>query len=348
MLKKIIKISLIVLEIAIGVPVLALVVYLIYAFATELMESIPLFLFFLSVIGLLLGMLWPSLIMWWGGKKMRTRKMALIIFGSMAAIFLFWFGITYVLPIYNFQEKISEIEYKYNINLEYKNPPRPAYAKTNVTALSEKDEAELARYIKIFYEEINKYPQDFIKNIDLREVVFVKNISVTQKLNEKTVTHYRAAYPDYPNEVLFYDIYYGKFYKPYEREIIHHELYHMVEEEINGSSYYKDPIWASFNDPKFKYKSGGAQAYEDKLDISSKPPKGFISTYSTYGLEEDKAEIFANLMIPKLSKKLYSLAAHDPILAKKMEYMKKFLSKHSKYMNEYFWQNIRNCKSNKC
>ena len=342
MLLKIIKISLIVLGIAVAVSVLSFVIYLIYEFAIGLMESTPLFIFLLSVLGLLLGMLKPSLLMWWTRKKMRTRKMVLIIFGSMAAIFLFWFGIAYVLPVYNFQEKIAEIERKYNIDLEYENPPRSSYPRTDFIILSKIDMIEFARYIRLFYEEFTRYPQDFIKNINLRRIVFVKKLSVTLELNGKTVTQYRPGIPDDKKEVLFLNIYYGVSDQIYQRGIIHHELYHMIEEEINGSGYYKDPVWASFNDLNFKYGSGGATAYENNYVSGIPKSGGFISNYSTYGLEEDKAEIFRYLMVPKPSKLLHSLAAHDPILAKKVKYMKNFISKHSKYMNESFWQKILN------
>ncbi|MDP2672684.1 MAG: hypothetical protein Q8O84_02645, partial [Nanoarchaeota archaeon] len=62
-------------------------------------------------------------------------------------------------PIY--QKQISEIENKYNINIEYENPPHSSYPGSNVVVLSQDDEEELAKYINLFYIEFNKYPQDF-------------------------------------------------------------------------------------------------------------------------------------------------------------------------------------------
>lgn len=228
-----------------------------------------------------------------------------------------------------YQKQISEIEYKYNIDIEYQNPPNSSYFGSNFVVLSEEDDNELEKYVPIFYEEFNKYPQDFIKNVDLREVAFVKNFSVDGQ--------HRAAYPDDSQEVLFYDIYFGNYDTDYQKEVIHHEFYHMIEEEINGDAYYKDPIWASFNDPNFKYGSGGVLAYDDPEYANAVPEDGFISVYSTYGLEEDKAEVFANLMVPELAKEMYSKAANDPALDKKVKYMKDFISEHSEYMNEDFW-----------
>lgn len=233
-------------------------------------------------------------------------------------------------PVY--QKQMSEIEHKYNIDLEYKNPPNSSYHGSNFVLLSESDESKLAKYVSLFYMEFNRYPQDFIKNVDLRKVAFVKNLSVGGQ--------YRAAEADSTNEVLFYDVHIGSYNETYQKGVIHHEFYHMIEEEINGDPYYQDPVWASFNDPNFKYGSGGTSAYDDSGYENKVLEAGFISVYSTYALEEDKAEIFANLMMPKLAEEMYSKTTNDPILAKKVDYMKDFLSKYSEHMDEDFWQNI--------
>ncbi len=233
------------------------------------------------------------------------------------------------------QDKISEIEHKYNIELEYKTLPVLSYSKysANVTVLSEEDKDALAKYVDIFYMEFNRYPQDFIKNTGLKKIAFVKNLSV--------IGQNRAAMPLPKIKTVFYDIYLGNDDKEYQQEVIHHEFYHLIEANINGDSYYKDPVWAKFNNPNFRYGSGGASAYDNPEQYTNKVPEsGFISTYSTYGLEEDKAEIFANLMVPKLYKEMHSKIANDAILNKKVNYMKDFLSKYSEHMNEDFWQKI--------
>ena len=233
-------------------------------------------------------------------------------------------------PVY--QKQMSEIEHKYNIDLEYKNPPNSSYHGSNFVLLSESDESKLAKYVSLFYREFNRYPQDFIKNVDLRKVAFVKNLSVGGQ--------YRAAEADSTNEVLFYDVHIGSYNETYQKGVIHHEFYHMIEEEINGDPYYQDPVWASFNDPNFKYGSGGTSAYDDSGYENKVLEAGFISVYSTYALEEDKAEIFANLMVPELAKEMHSKANNDTILDKKIDYMKNFISKYSEHMNEDFWQTV--------
>lgn len=233
------------------------------------------------------------------------------------------------------QEKISEIENKYNIEIEYKSLPILNYSRysANVTVLSEEDNDALSNYVDIFYVEFNRYPQDFIKNVGLKKVAFVKNLSV--------IGQYRGAMPIGEIETLFYDIYIGNYNKLHEQEDIHHEFYHLIEWNINGDMYYKDPTWAAFNDPTFTYGSGGASAYTNLEEYKNKViENGFVSTYSTYGLEEDKAEIFANLMVPELYRSMILRTANDTILNNKVNYMKNFLSKHSQNMNEDFWNKI--------
>lgn len=238
------------------------------------------------------------------------------------------------------QEKISELENKYNIVLQYKTLPALSYSKysANVTVLSEEEDSDaLAEYIDLFYVEFNRYPQDFIRNVGLKRVAFVKNLSV--------IGQNRAAMPIPEIETLFYDIYLGNNDEMYQRKDIHHEFYHLIEWNINGDMYYKDPAWAAFNDPTFEYGSGGASAYTNFDQYASRVASnvlesGFISVYSTYGLEEDKAEIFANLMVPERYRNMLLKTTEDEILNKKVNYMKDFLSKHSENMNEDFWIQI--------
>ncbi len=79
---------------------------------------------------------------------------------------------------------------------------------------------------------------------------------------------------------------------------MHHEFYHLIEYnliEYNSFKdfYYKDPDWNSLNSKDFTYGKGGASAYSDSTFANEKHPfDGFVTEYSTYGLEEDKAEIY--------------------------------------------------------
>jgi hypothetical protein len=187
-------------------------------------------------------------------------------------------------------------------------------------------------YVELFVEEFSKYPADFIKASGLKRVELVEGLAVGSQ--------FRAAVPNYVFDVLYYDVSYV-YNQRYTRHVVHHEFYHMLEHEWNGSTHYQDPNWARLNDKGFKYGDGGTQAY-GRGDVWSfiHPRPGFMNLYSTYGLEEDKAEVWAVLFVPDNWKLVKSAVAEDPILRAKVEYMRDFGRSKSASMDSLFWGSV--------
>ncbi|MCK4325439.1 hypothetical protein KAW55_01635, partial [bacterium] len=227
---------------------------------------------------------------------------------------------------------VSEIEIKYSISLSYKNI-KATWKEIKYTTAAKSDYDRLLSYLRLFQEEFNKYPKEFIKKTKLKLVVFVKNLSCAGQ--------FRAAVPDYYKEILFYDFAYGPCNTIYHRHVIHHEFYHMIEEQFNGDPSWKDPKWAKFNDKDFKYGEGGAAAYgKPNLYPVTHPQKGFTSLYSMSGLEEDKANIYACLLVGSENRKIAKWIKEDDILKKKINYMKTFLFGICKDMNAEYWKKL--------
>lgn len=228
---------------------------------------------------------------------------------------------------------ISEIESKYPVKLSYKNIPKATWKEIKYTTASKSDYNRLFKYLKLFQEEFNKYPKEFIKKTKLKRVVFVKNLSCAGQ--------FRAAVPDYYKEILFYDFAYGPCNTIYHRHVIHHEFYHMIEEQFNGNPRWKDPKWAKFNDKNFKYGKGGATVYgKPGMYPLTHPQKGFTGLYSMSTLQEDKAEIYASLFIESENRKIAKWIEEDDILKKKVNYMKTFLFNVCKDMDAEYWKEL--------
>jgi len=105
--------------------------------------------------------------------------------------------------------------------------------------------------------------------------------------------------------------------------------------------YWKDPTWATFNDPEFKYGNGGAADQKNAgAYYLTHPQRGFINEYSTAALEEDNAEIFAALFVPAEYEKLKEWMKTDTILANKVAYLKAFLQQQCPQMNDDFWNHL--------
>lgn len=226
---------------------------------------------------------------------------------------------------------ILQLENKYKVDIRYIASPSSAWKQVTFKKVSPKDrdKRDFMGYLAILSKELNKYPVDFIKNIDLKTIALVHNLKFAGQL--------RAAVPDFVNEILYLDVFYGSHRLTYRRHVIHHELYHMIEEELNGNVYYKDPKWNKLNPWMFNYGLGGKYNRGTNMYPLIHPQVGFINRYSMTALEEDKAEIFAALLIPSEYKKITKWAKEDEIIKAKIAYMKRFLRRYSPKMNMDFW-----------
>jgi hypothetical protein len=232
-------------------------------------------------------------------------------------------------------DELKALEIKYGIGISTADFTPSSYARqwATWTVLNANDGKKLAQFGKLFLEEWNKYPREWIKATKLKGIVFVKNLSVDKQK--------RMAMPDSEGRVLYYDVGYLKYGEKYNRETIHHEFYHLIEYEFFGDFYYKDPVWAKFNPQGFSYGKGGASAYTDKSYVHKEhPSQGFVSSYSTYGLEEDKAEVYAYLFHTELYNKLKLWIKKDLYLAQKVNYLLDFIQARVSSMDSDYFAKI--------
>ena len=72
------------------------------------------------------------------------------------------------------------------------------------------------------------------------------------------------------------------------RHVIHHEYFHMVEEQVNGSAYFKDPKWAALNTKGFKYGSGGDKMRDGNVTPLTHPQAGFVTSIRLLGWKKTR------------------------------------------------------------
>ncbi len=175
----------------------------------------------------------------------------------------------------------------------------------------------LLQYVLLLEEEMGKYSPSFLQKIGLKKIIVVKNLSYDGQL--------RAALPDYYQEILCLDFVRGEHSPAYQRHVIHHELFHMIEEAIHGDAYFTDLNWMSINKPGFVYGKGGVSVQDDPRQFAFiHPARGFINLYSISGQIEDRAEIFAALLMKKERKKVKRWMLFDRVLCRKVKYLRRF------------------------
>ena len=163
---------------------------------------------------------------------------------------------------------------------------------------------------KIIQKNLDRYNQKFLKKINLKYIVLCEDLSIS---NINT-----AGIPDNVMKTLILDI---KFDEKYFERVIHHEVFHIINDSFK--KIFDEKVWSEFNVKNFKYAE--CSTCTDKIGLDTyKKTEGFFTEYSRSTASEDMAEVFSHLMIglsPKNS---------DPILKKKIQFIKNNLLKIDK------------------
>ena len=109
------------------------------------------------------------------------------------------------------------------------------------------------------------------------------------------------------------------------RHNIHHEIYHMLG---SRHPFWKEHStdWQVLNRPGFAYNPEEYNPHgQNPINSMAPPEPGFITNYAMASAEEDRAEMYASLMLPEERRLLEQWALKDKILFRKVELMKEFL-----------------------
>ena len=160
----------------------------------------------------------------------------------------------------------------------------------------------LDKKYKIIKKNLDKYDQKFLKKINLKYIVLCENLSIS---NINT-----AGIPDNVMKTLILDV---KFNERYFERVIHHEVFHIINDSYK--ELFDEKLWSNFNIKVFKYAE--CSTCTDKLGLDTyKKTDGFFTEYSRSTASEDMAEVFSHLMIES------NLNDIDPILKKKIQFIK--------------------------
>ena len=229
------------------------------------------------------------------------------------------------------RERLEEVAKTYGIEIVAKNPTFPVKLKTGLIEGTRAEVRSLETYVPLFAEEFSLYPPALVKRSKLKAVVLCEKLSFAGQL--------RSAIPDYEHDVLYLDAKRGDHNKPYLRKALHHEFFHILDFQDDGRVY-KDAGWAALNPAGFKYGNGGVSA-QDSPDTSLLTDKypGFLNHYSTTGVEEDKAEMYANMIVDPAH--VEERAKKDPVVAAKAERMRQLLAAFCPEVDATFWERVR-------
>ncbi len=220
------------------------------------------------------------------------------------------------------QNEIEAFEKKYSVDLvvsgfNFSTEPKVTGA----------DSEQVGRYLPLFFSEFNLYPPELVKKSGVTKIVLCSDL--------KYAGQKRAAYPGLVSGVMCYDVEQGSFSEVYQRSVIHHEYFHLLDYR-DDQRLYVDKHWETLNPEGFTYGIGGKNVQDDKTQSVTFDKLGFVNKYSTQGVEEDKAEMFAYLMTrPEL---MAQRLQTDSVVAAKSRMLKNLLYSFSDSANEEFWK----------
>ena len=158
---------------------------------------------------------------------------------------------------------------------------------------------------QIISKNLNRYSKDFLKKINLKYIVMCEDLSISG-INT-------AGIPDHQMKTLIIDL---KFNSKYFERVIHHELFHIINDGFK--ELFNENEWKKLNDPKFKY--ADCSTCSKKLGLDTyKNTNGFFSEYSMTIPSEDMAEVYSHLITRNFK------TSNDEILNKKIEFIKERL-----------------------
>jgi hypothetical protein len=208
------------------------------------------------------------------------------------------------LEIYN-NKSINGIKY-----LRANKPFQVGVRNNNVTCFNSNIQT-IDEKFKLIEKNFNKYNSDFLEKINLKYVVLCENLSVSEID--------AGGIPNHQMKTLIINI---KFEKDHFQRILHHEVFHLINESFKDL--FVDDDWKSINNKKFNYTE--CSTCSDRLNLSLlEETKGFLTEYSMSTPSEDMAEVFSFLITDR--KNIENKALKDPVLKKKISYIKKTLLK---------------------
>jgi len=205
--------------------------------------------------------------------------------------------------------EIYEINTSNKLRYLYAKQPFTIGVDNNINCFSSEKKVLDEKY-RIIQKNLNRYNQKFLKKINLKYIVLCEDLSIS-KINT-------AGIPDNVMKTLILDI---KFNEKYFERVIHHEVFHIINDSYK--EIFNEKVWSDFNVKNFKYAE--CSTCTDKVGLDTyKKTEGFFTEYSRSTASEDMAEVFSHLMIG------LNLNNSDPILEKKIQFIRNNLLKIDK------------------
>lgn len=235
----------------------------------------------------------------------------------------------------DFRALLAEVASRQQVEVTWTGGPYRYEYESSGGSAEDPAEEDVARVAAFIARELRLYPDGFLRRAGLTGIVLVRDLFVEEDGGARGA----AAYI-FDNRV-FLDVPLA------ERAIqagtrirfVHHLLWHRLD-ELAGTMWI-DPEWEALNPPNFEYgvySRGGVHETRAGSGSLSTDYPGFLNLYSTGNLPDDKAEVYAYLMV--IHSWVAERTRQDPYLRQKMTVIKARLADLDPSFDDAFWDGI--------
>jgi hypothetical protein len=219
----------------------------------------------------------------------------------------------------------------------WKSPIRTYHGQIRAT---EATDPEIQAYLPLLERELSLYPSGFLARSGLKQIILCRGLSFEgMTIGGTADLEHDAVYLDVGHGPALLNGGHDPALSRYLRLAIHHELFHYFDFK-DDRLIYSDEAWSRLNEPSFEYGLGGRSMQGDPKAGEPADIPGFLTRYATSGVEEDKAEMFAHMMVE------YGIVdwktRDDRVLSDKMTQIERIMKKFRSDANELFWDRVRN------
>jgi hypothetical protein len=194
---------------------------------------------------------------------------------------------------------------------------------------------EVAQVAASIARELRQYPDGFLRNSGLNAVVLVQDLFVEEDGGARGAAAYIF------EDRLFLDVpMAARAIQAGTRvKFIHHIIWHRLDER--AGTMWQDPEWVALNPPEFEYgvysRGGVHESRAGSGSLITDYP-GFLNLYSTGNLPDDKAEVYAYLMV--IHSWVRERCRQDAYLRRKVDAIKARLASLDPTFDNRFWNRI--------
>jgi hypothetical protein len=194
---------------------------------------------------------------------------------------------------------------------------------------------EVARVAAFLARELRLYPDGFLRSAGLTDVVLVRDLFVEEDGGARGAAAYIF------EDRFFLDVPLAERAVQAGTRVrfIHHLLWHRLDER--AGTMWNDPVWEALNPPDFDYgihsRGGVHETRAGSGSLSIEYP-GFLNLYSTGNLPDDKAEVYAYLMV--IHSWVTERSRRDEHLRRKVAEIKARLAALDANFDDRFWDRL--------